>query len=177
MSGGMCSRTLWIYLTYLSHRGRERERADRKKMFKFRGWLNCPSHSRGPAGLFTAGLAVSRDPDGHSSLHSSWPGRATQSNLYSLACEVKQTKAVPCYPPRNTLAVLCSSCKCIPVASPLLYLAREAPTCFPYDDFSSQSLPGSVAAKKEADWGAYDQVKSLLIRIQSARRTSRISEI
>lgn len=32
----------------------EREPADGKKMFKFRGWLNCPSHSRGPAGLFTA---------------------------------------------------------------------------------------------------------------------------
>lgn len=49
---------------------RESAPADGKKMFKFRGWLNCPSHSRGPAGLFTAELAVSRGPNDHSSQHS-----------------------------------------------------------------------------------------------------------
>lgn len=45
---------------------------------------------------------------------------------------------------------------------------------FSYDYFSAQSLPGAVA--KEVNWGAFDQVKSLLIRIRSARRTSRIPE-
>lgn len=52
----------------------EREPADRKKMFKFRGWLNCPLHSRGPTGLFTAKLAVSRGSCDHLSQHSGQNG-------------------------------------------------------------------------------------------------------
>lgn len=86
-------------------------------------------------------------------------GHATWSILYGFACEMKQTRAVPCHLIRNNFTVLWSCC---------LYLAVQDPTCFPCNDFSAQSLPGSVT--KEADC-------VLLIRIWWAKWTSRISEL
>lgn len=131
---------------------REREPADRRKMFKFRGWQNCPSHSGGPTGLFTAKLAVSSRPCDHSSLHSGQNGSCYRvCPLWFLPLKqsrLEQHKEPP------TKAHICSSLF-------TLYLLSSA-DC---------SLPGSVT--QEANCVTFDQVKLLLIRIQWARWMSR----